>query len=65
MKAINRYAGYITIKFDEYADSEEQLQDILERQYGECEIDIEEEEKVSKGEWLADEFNDRRRDESL
>lgn len=51
MKAINRYAGYITIKFDEYADSEEQLQDILERRYGECEIDIEEEGKVSKGEY--------------
>lgn len=54
MKAINRYAGYITIKFDEYAESEEQLQDILERRYGECEIDIEEEGKVSKGEWYAD-----------
>lgn len=54
MTSIYRFTGYVTVKFDEYADSEEQLQDILERRYGECDIDIEEEGKVSKGEWYAD-----------
>lgn len=51
-----RFGGYVIVDFDEIADSEEQLQDMLERKYGECAIEITEESRITKGEYHADRY---------
>ena len=51
MTTLYRYGGYVIVDFDEIAESEEQLQDILEREYGRCVIEINEESKISKAEY--------------
>ena len=54
MKTLYRFGGYVIVDFDEIAESEEQLQDILEREYGRCVIEITEESKIAKGDYYAD-----------
>lgn len=66
MITTKHYKGYVTIPFDEYAADDGFLKDNLIEQYG-CDIEIEilEEDIVPRDEWLADEINDRRKDESV
>lgn len=66
MITLKHYKGYVTIPFDEYAADDGFLKDNLVEQYG-CDIEIEilEEDIVPRDEWLADEINDRRKDESV
>ena len=65
MKSIKHYKGYVIVPFDEYAPDTGFLKDNLIEAYGvDIDIEILEEENVPIDDMLADEMNDRRRDEN-